>query len=403
MTSAGRIAQSRSALPVRCRNTASRSGSSTSTELTATPASATALQQLGQDAARADRRSARSRRPGRSPRAPPRAPRQACAAASRSPVPSSATRSCSPTSATSSRSRPLGLQLAEVDDPDPVAQPLGLLHVVGRVEHRHPLAGQPLDALEDRVAALRIDADRRLVEDQQPRAVQQADPDVQAPLHPAREVLRLLARTLRRARSPRSTSSTRVAAPPRGAARTAGRRTAGSRARSDRGRSPAPAARSRSPPSPPRCASSARCPATSTSPASGSSSPQTIEIVVVLPGAVRAEEPVRLAWCDLEADPADGLELAEALAQPAALEDRGRRGDGRTRALHDAWLGELHGPDATTAQARGHPRSDPGVLRVCRSSICADYRSDPVATADTADLGAGGIGTSSHHFEERSR
>ena len=39
MSSAACIAQSRSALPVRCRKTASRSGSSTSTELTATPAS----------------------------------------------------------------------------------------------------------------------------------------------------------------------------------------------------------------------------------------------------------------------------------------------------------------------------------------------------------------------------
>lgn len=34
------------------------------------------------------------------------------------------------------------LQAAEVDDPDPVAQALGLLHVVGRVHDRHPGAAR---------------------------------------------------------------------------------------------------------------------------------------------------------------------------------------------------------------------------------------------------------------------
>ena len=38
-----------------------------------------------------------------------------------------------------------------------------------------PAALERLDAGQDRVAALRVDADRRLVEDQQARPVEQAD------------------------------------------------------------------------------------------------------------------------------------------------------------------------------------------------------------------------------------
>ena len=66
---------------------------------------------------------------------------------------------------------PLSLDAAVVDDADPVAQALGFLHVVGRVENGHTFAAQLLDTFEDGVAALRIDADRRLVEDEQTRLV----------------------------------------------------------------------------------------------------------------------------------------------------------------------------------------------------------------------------------------
>src|SRR3546814_750744 len=76
----------------------------------------------------------------------------------------------------------LRLQLALVDDADAVAQPLGLFHVVRRVEDGHALARELLDGVEDRVAGLRVDPDRRLVEHQQLRAVQQPDPDVEPAL-----------------------------------------------------------------------------------------------------------------------------------------------------------------------------------------------------------------------------
>src|SRR4030065_515179 len=61
----------------------------------------------------------------------------------------------------------LGFELALVDDGHPVAEALGFLHVVGGVEHRHPLGAQPLDALQDGVAALWVDAPRGLVEQEE--------------------------------------------------------------------------------------------------------------------------------------------------------------------------------------------------------------------------------------------
>ena len=79
----------------------------------------------------------------------------------------------------------LGLDLSLVDDADAVAEALGLLHVVRRVEHGHPLAREELDALEDRVARLRVHAHGGLVEDEQLGTVEQPDGDVQPSLHAA--------------------------------------------------------------------------------------------------------------------------------------------------------------------------------------------------------------------------
>src|SRR5690606_40349743 len=80
----------------------------------------------------------------------------------------------------------LGDQAAVVDDAEAVAEPLGLLHVVGGVEDRHALPGQGLDALEDGVAALGVDADGGLVEHEQAGPVEQAGRDVGPPLHATR-------------------------------------------------------------------------------------------------------------------------------------------------------------------------------------------------------------------------
>ena len=89
--------------------------------------------------------------------------------------------------------RALGDDPSLVDDPDAIAEALRLLHVVRGVEDGHALPAELLDARQDRVPALRVDADGRLVQDEQLRLVEQADADVQPPLHAARELVGPLA------------------------------------------------------------------------------------------------------------------------------------------------------------------------------------------------------------------
>ena len=113
-----------------------------------------------------------------------------------------------------------------------------------------PCAAERLDAREDRVAALRVDADRRLVEHQQPRPVEQPDADVEPALHAAASTGRPVAGPLVEADDLEHLADAPLELARR-PARTAARRSAGSRARSGPGRSRAPGARSRWPPWPP--------------------------------------------------------------------------------------------------------------------------------------------------------
>jgi len=106
--------------------------------------------------------------------------------------PSDAVASSTPSSACSAAGA-LGPDLPLVDDPDPIAEPLRLLHVVGGVEDRHPLLLELGDTRQDGVAALRVDAHGRLVQHQEPGVVEQADADVQAPLHAPGEAVRAIA------------------------------------------------------------------------------------------------------------------------------------------------------------------------------------------------------------------
>ena len=76
-------------------------------------------------------------------------------------------------------------QLAGVDDRDAIAEALGFFHVMRRVDDRAAFAMQRLDALEDLVARLRIDADGRLVEQQQFGIVQDRGGQIEPPLHAA--------------------------------------------------------------------------------------------------------------------------------------------------------------------------------------------------------------------------
>ena len=67
-----------------------------------------------------------------------------------------------------------------VDDRDPVAQLVGLGHVVGREEDRpardRGLPGE--DELADRTGRGNVEAERRLVEEEDPRVVEQAAGEV---------------------------------------------------------------------------------------------------------------------------------------------------------------------------------------------------------------------------------
>ena len=77
--------------------------------------------------------------------------------------------------------------LALVHDRDPIAE-LGLVHVVRGHEDRDLLALLELaDVAPDRAAGLRIQPDRRLVEEQHPRRVHQPAGDLQPPPHAAAE------------------------------------------------------------------------------------------------------------------------------------------------------------------------------------------------------------------------
>ncbi len=83
--------------------------------------------------------------------------------------------------------RSLGDDLAAVDDPDPVGEAIGLLQVLGRQEDGHPLVvGEALDLLPEGAAALRVEAGRRLVEEEDPRAVDEREREIEAALHAAR-------------------------------------------------------------------------------------------------------------------------------------------------------------------------------------------------------------------------
>src|SRR5208282_497147 len=75
---------------------------------------------------------------------------------------------------------------ARIDNPDPCAKALRFLHVVGGVENRGARVAQALYQIEDRATALRVDADGRLIEDQELRPMQNSAREIQASLHPAR-------------------------------------------------------------------------------------------------------------------------------------------------------------------------------------------------------------------------
>ena len=90
--------------------------------------------------------------------------------------------------------RALGDDAPAVHDHEAVAQLLGLVHVVRREHEGHALALQLVEALPQEVARLRVEAGRRLVEQQQLGLVDERAGDREPALHAARERVDAVAR-----------------------------------------------------------------------------------------------------------------------------------------------------------------------------------------------------------------
>ena len=75
---------------------------------------------------------------------------------------------------------------ALADDRDAVAELLDLVQEVAREQDRDPVAGEPADEVAHVAHAGRVEAGRRLVEQQQPRLAQQRRRDPEPLAHPVR-------------------------------------------------------------------------------------------------------------------------------------------------------------------------------------------------------------------------
>ena len=178
--------QSTSVRPVRRRKTSSRVLRRTRTTPGARPRPCTS----------ATARRRRRRRAGRGRAAPrPARPsaRRACsaialAASSRRRSAARAPRA-STYSPISCGGEPSADDAAAVHDDEPVAELLGLVHVVGGQHQRDALLLEPVQPVPQHVAGLRVEAGRRLVEQQQLGLVDQRPGDREPPLHAARQRL----------------------------------------------------------------------------------------------------------------------------------------------------------------------------------------------------------------------
>ena len=136
--------------------------------------------------------------------------------------------------------------MAVVDDPDPVGEHVGLLEVLrGQEDGDAVVAREPGDLRPERRPALDVEPGRRLVEEEDPRPVDEREGEVEPALHAAGVAAHLAVGGLGQADAleqlvRRAACARRAAAP---AARPAG---AGARGRSGAGRAPPPGARRRS-------------------------------------------------------------------------------------------------------------------------------------------------------------
>ena len=142
---------------------------------------------------------------------------------------------------------PLGDDLGLVHDHEPVAQLLGLVHVVSGQHERDAALLEPVEPVPEQVPGLRVEPGRRLVEEQDRRLVDERSGDRQAPLHPARQRLDLVVGALGELGEFEQLVGT-LARPPPATDRSSGRRSTGSRGRSARRRACPAAARRRGAP-----------------------------------------------------------------------------------------------------------------------------------------------------------
>ena len=100
--------------------------------------------------------------------------------------------------------RALGDHLAVVDHRDPVGELVGLVEVLGGEQDRRALGGERADDVPHLVAAARVEAGGRLVEEEQLGRDDDAGGDVEPAAHAAGVVLDLPAGRVGRARTPRA-------------------------------------------------------------------------------------------------------------------------------------------------------------------------------------------------------
>src|ERR1700694_397341 len=93
--------------------------------------------------------------------------------------------------------RVVGNHLPLIDDHDAVAEALGLFHIVRGVDEGFATFLQRLEIFKDGIAALRIDADCRLIEQKNLRIVKQGGRQVQTPLHASAERFNFVAGAIR--------------------------------------------------------------------------------------------------------------------------------------------------------------------------------------------------------------
>src|ERR1700687_767368 len=84
-----------------------------------------------------------------------------------------------------------------IDDYNAVAEALGLFHIVRGVDEGFAALLQGLEIVKNGIAALRIDTDRRLIEQKNLRIVQQGRRQIQTPLHASAERFHFVAGAIR--------------------------------------------------------------------------------------------------------------------------------------------------------------------------------------------------------------